>query len=183
MHNTPLMTLHLIPALILSLALHAGLVVPDLLARRAALRPPPLQATLRLPPKAEPAPAETLLKNTIDAEPAPPAVAAPAAPPPAAPSKLRAAAKQAVRDVQRAQRKLSKELFYPPEAVARGLEGDVWLLLKLNDDGEILDVTIATSSGHAILDNAAIKAAYAMGRQEGARAKEIIVPAHFRLVP
>jgi len=95
----------------------------------------------------------------------------------------KAPTKNAVREVQSAQRKLSKQLFYPPEAVARGIEGDVWLILKLGDDGEILDVGIAQSSGHAILDNAAIKAAYAMGKQIGATSRELIVPAHFQLLP
>ncbi len=176
------MTFRLIPALAFSLALHAGLLAPDLLQRLLPAQPrPPLQATLRLPPKVEAAPADLLLKNTIDAEPAP--QAKPPAPVPSPRAIPKAPTKNAVREVQSAQRKLSKQLFYPPEAVARGIEGDVWLILKLGDDGEILDVGIAQSSGHAILDNAAIKAAYAMGKQIGATSRELIVPAHFQLLP
>jgi protein TonB len=173
------MTLRLIPALALSLALHVGVFLPDLVKRLAPAPPPTLLATLRLPPKPEVAP-EPLLKNTIDAEETPQVVTPPRLAPAAAQASPRAAAK---REAQKMQRKLSKHLFYPPEAVARGIEGDVWLLLKLSPDGEIVDVGIATSSGHSILDNAAIKAAYAMGRQAGATTRELIVPAYFRLEP
>ena len=178
LHNTALMSPRLILALALSLALHAALVLPDLLGRLAVAPPrPPLQAALRLPPKPETIPAEPLLKNTIDAEQAPPEEKPPppVAPPPAKP---RAAAK---REVQIAQRKLSQHLFYPPEAVARGIEGEVRLILKLSADGSVDSVSIAASSGHPLLDNAAVKAAYAMGRLTGATSRELILPVIFRL--
>ena len=62
------MTLRLIPALALSLALHIGILLPDFVNRLALAPPPPtLVATLRLPPKPDVEP-EPLLKNTIDAE-------------------------------------------------------------------------------------------------------------------
>ncbi len=179
MHNMALMTLRLIPALALSIALHIGILLPDFVNRLALAPPPPtLLATLRLPPGPEAAAADPLLKNTIDAEEAPQVVAPARITPAPTQATPRAAAR---REAQKMQRKLSKLLFYPPEAVARGIEGDVWLLLKLSPDGEIIDVGIATSSGHTILDNAAIKAAYAMGKQTGATARELIVPAYFRL--
>ena len=177
------MSLRLILALALSLALHAALVVPDLLRRFAAAPPrPALQAVLRLPPKPETPPAEPLLKNTIDSEPAPakrqppPELKPP--PPTTPPAKPKVAAK---REVQIAQRKLSQHLFYPPEAVARGIEGEVRLIVKLSADGSVDNVSIAASSGHPLLDNAAIKAAYAMGRLTGATSRELILPVVFRL--
>ena len=40
--------------------------------------------------------------------------------------------------LRRAQAALSEHLFYPPEAIARGLEGDVILLLTLSDSGQIV---------------------------------------------
>lgn len=178
LHNTALMSPRLIFALALSLALHGGLVVPDLVKRLVVAPPrPALQAVLRLPPIPEAAPAEPLLKNTIDPEEAPPAVKSP--PPPAAPqAKPKAVAK---REVQVAQRKLSQHLFYPPEAVARGIEGEVRLIVKLSADGAVESVSVAASSGHPLLDNAAIKAAYAMGRLTGATSRELILPVIFRL--
>ena len=177
LHNIALMPSRLTIALVLSLALHGSLLLPDALKRFAAAPPPPvLQAVLRLPPKPEPTPAEPLLKNTLDTEEAP-RIAKP--PPAAAPQ----ADRQTVirREVKAAQKKLSQHLYYPPEAIARGIEGEVRLLVTLSEDGSIADVNIAASSGHAILDNAAIKAAYAAGQLKGATSRELILPVIFRL--
>ena len=88
------------------------------------------------------------------------------------------AAKQAVKV---AQKKLSQHLYYPPEAVKRGIEGEVRLLLTLTADGHIADINIAATSGHPMLDNAALKAAYAMGALSGTEARELILPVIFRL--
>ena len=182
LHNTALMSPRLILALTLSLALHGGLLVPDLLRQRPAATPrPALRAELRPPPGpvAEPAPAETLLKNTLDAKDEAPAFKPPPPPPPpAAKAPPRTSAKQETRS---AQRKLSEHLFYPPEAIARGIEGEVRLILRLSADGSVESVDVAASSGHAILDNAAIKAAYAMGRLTGASSRELILPVVFQL--
>ncbi|MBL0166118.1 MAG: energy transducer TonB [Propionivibrio sp.] len=181
LHNTVLMPLRLILALALSLAVHSALFLPDILKRFSVAPPrPALQATLRLPPLPDVPTADPLLKNTIDAEDAP-QVATP--PPPVTPDKPPVAQAKPVakREVQVAQRKLSEHLFYPPEAVARGLEGEVRLIVKLNADGGVDDVSIAASSGYPILDNAAVKAAYAMGRLTGASSRELILPVIFRL--
>lgn len=176
LHNTALMPPRLILALALSLALHGSLLLPDLVKRFSAAPPrTALQATLRLPPLRETLPAEPLLKNTLDPEDAP-QVAKPAPPP--LPASSKAVAK---REVQTAQRKLSQHLFYPPEAVARGIEGEVRLILKLSPDGAIDDISIAASSGHTILDNAAVKAAYVMGKLPGVTSRELILPVIFRL--
>jgi len=180
LHNTALMSPRLLLALALSLALHGGLVLPDLVKRLAVAPPPPaLQARLRPLPVAEIRPDEPLLKNTIDREETVPELK-PA--PPAAPKPERMAPKTVVkREVKAAQRKLSQHLFYPPEAIARGLEGEVRLIVKLSADGAVDDVGIAASSGYPILDNAAVKAAYAMGSLTGATSRELILPVIFRL--
>lgn len=177
LHNTALMPLRLIFALALSLALHGGLLLPDILKRLPVAPPPPaLQALLRLPPKPDAAPAEPLLKNTLDNEEAP--QVAPLPPPPVRQAKAGSTLR---RDVQVAQKKLSKTQFYPAQAVEQGIEGDVRLILKLSADGSVDDVGIAASSGHPILDNAAIKAAYAMGKLTGVTSRELILPVIFRL--
>jgi protein TonB len=176
LHNTALMLPRLIPALALSLALHGALILPDILKRLTVAPPrPALQALLRLPPRPEPV-AEPLLKNTLDNEDTPPVAKPP--PPPTLQPTPRSTAK---REVQAAQRKLSEHLFYPPEAVARGIEGEVRLILKLSAEGAVDEVSIAASSGHTLLDNAAIKAAFAMGRLTGASSRELILPVIFRL--
>lgn len=182
LHNTALMSPRLILALTLSLAVHGSLLVPDLLRQRPAAPPrPALRAELRPPPSpaAEPPAAESLLKNTLDAPQTPPALKPPPPPPPPTPKAApRPSAKQETRN---AQRKLSEHLFYPPEAIARGIEGEVRLILRLSADGGVESVSVAASSGHAILDNAAVRAAYAMGRLTGANSRELILPVVFRL--
>jgi protein TonB len=65
--------------------------------------------------------------------------------------------------------------------VARGIEGEVRLLLTLDGNGAIQDVQVAAGSGHKILDYAAVRAAFAMGRLPEAGAREVILPVVFRL--
>ena len=169
-----------------SLLLHAAILGAG--AFKELLKPPPprtLQVALRVPALPAP-PAEPLLKNTLDNEPETPREEArpkPPEPPPKAKPVPRppAEAKPEKKQVQAAQRKLAEHTFYPPEAVARGLEGEVRVILVLTEDGSLADVQVAASSGHAILDNAAVKAAWAMGRLPGATVRQLILPVSFRL--
>ncbi|SDG71809.1 energy transducer TonB [Propionivibrio dicarboxylicus] len=173
----------LLIAFALSFILHGVLLLPDVFKRLAApSRPAALQATLRMPPVTPP-PADTLLKNTLD-ESSEKARSEPTPPPPKASPPVKTSPPQkmpAKQNVQAAQRKLSQHLFYPPEAVARGIQGEVRLILRLSPSGTIEDVAVAASSGHAILDNAAIRAAYAMGQLAGGNGRELILPVIFRL--
>ena len=167
----------LIFAFALSFALHGMLLYPGLLKRLvAAPSRPVLQATLRLQPKpAEPSPFDPTLKNTLDAEEAKPVSIFP-------PPKSKPAGRVAVRrEVLAAQRKLSKHLFYPAEAVEQGIEGEVRLIVKLSADGLVENVSVAASSGHPVLDHAAIRAAYARGSLRGSTSRELILPVIFRL--
>ena len=180
------MPYRLILALALSFALHGAVLVPDLVKRLPTTPPrPALQAMLRMPPTPEPPRAESLLKNTLDEEVAPKEVEPPPPPKPVEPARKpepKPVPKNTQkRDIQIAQRKLSEQQFYPPEAVAQDIEGEVRLIIKLSDSGEVLDVSVAASSGHAILDNAAIRAAYAMGALTGVTSRELILPVIFRL--
>ena len=171
-------------AFALSLAVHGAALLPDFLKRLPAAPPkPPLQAMLRLPPAPEPQPAEPLLKNTLDEEVAPKEVEPPPPPPPkpVEPAPKPVPKNTQKRDIQIAQRKLSEQQFYPPEAIARNIEGEVRLIIKLAENGAVDDVAIAASSGHAILDSAAIRAAYAMGSLTGVTSRELILPVVFRL--
>ena len=65
--------------------------------------------------------------------------------------------------------------FYPPEAVARGIEGEALLMLRLNSYGEVVDARIARSSGHSILDEAALQAIRSTPRFAGG-ARELLFP-------
>jgi len=168
-----------------SLLAHAGVLLPALLP--AGRKPPPvLQATLRSPP---PLPVEPLVKNTLDAapeaprEPAPPpsSVSSPLPTPPARRSAEAPAKKAEAQVLRAARKKLAEHTFYPPEAIARNLEGEVRVIVVLGEDDSIADVQIAASSGHALLDNAALKAAWAIGRLPGAGVRQLILPVSFRL--
>ena len=164
----------LLLALLASLALHLGLLGLRLSGEKVSPRNTAISA--RLLPPATVAPAEPLLKDTLAEEAAPKAAAA--APKPADAMSRRPAPRT---PEEAAQRKLSEVLFYPPEAVARGLEGEVRLLLTLDGDGAIHDAQVAAGSGHKILDDAAVRAAFAMGRLPEAGAREVILPVVFRL--
>ncbi|MBI4987639.1 MAG: energy transducer TonB [Rhodocyclales bacterium] len=121
-------------------------------------------------------PQDALLKDTLAERDAPRATPAPPRPTDA---KSRRPAPRTPEEA--AQRKLSEVLFYPPEAVARGLEGEVRLLLTLGRDGTIQDAQVAAGSGHRMLDEAAVRAAFAMGSLPEAGAREVILPVVFRL--
>lgn len=170
------MPARLVFALLSSLLLHLGVLAAIWLLGRQqpAATPAMLEATLRLPERQKAA--EPLLKNTLPDQPP-----RPARHPPAQPA---AHAKPGVATASlAAQRKLAQHVYYPPEAIARGLEGEVRLLLMLAPDGTVVDVQIAGTSGHAILDQAAMRAAYAMGALPGAGGREMILPVVFRLQP
>ena len=159
----------LLPALAASLLLHLALLGLGLPQTKVSPHRTAISARL-LPPDLV-KPAETLLKDTLSE--AAGAVAAP-------PSESRGR-RPPPRKTASAQRKLSEVLFYPPEAVARGLEGEVRLLLSLDADGTIRDAQVAAGSGQLILDQAAVKAALAMGRLPGAESREVLLPVVFRL--
>lgn len=155
--------------------MHAGLLFWNAIRLSPPPAPRAIDGDLRLPEPARPERDDTLLKNTLDIGDRPP-VATPPVPRPGPPSR-----ETPRRQVEAAQRRISEHLYYPPEAVARGIEGEVRLLLTLADDGRIVDVSVAASSGHAILDQAALKAAQRMGRVNWAHSRELILPVVFRL--
>ncbi len=84
------------------------------------------------------------------------------------------------RATQKAQAALAKFLLYPEEAIAKGLEGEAILLLHLDPAGRILRAEIARSSGHAILDQAALSAAQRIGALPG-NPQQTLLPVAFRL--
>ena len=186
-------------ALAASMALHAlVLLAPALgLPRPVAVPDPVVSAlTARLEP-APPAPAPPdavqsapeVLKNTIDkpaAEPRPPP-----APKPRPPPAPRAAAKQPAPPAERLSGpalgetlgRLNETLLYPPEALKRGLEGEVVLMLELDERGRIVAASVASGSGHALLDEAALRAARRLGALGPSVAgKAILLPVRFRIL-
>jgi len=168
------MPVRLAHALILSIALHLlAFGTTDWLGADKARRPTPtpavLEAILRPVPELSD---EKLLKDTM--------AGAQASKP--RPQPQRATSELGYRHAEHAaERKLAAHVYYPEEAIARGLEGEVRLLITLDERGAIIDAQIAASSGHAILDQAALRAAQTMGGLTGIDRREIILPVQFRL--
>jgi protein TonB len=140
------------------------------------LSPPPVPLTVQLP---EPALAPVTALTTVATEEPLPIAAPPAvlpAPTFAAPQPKPLRGKA----LASAMATLSQEMFYPREAIERGLEGRVILLLHLDPAGRVQAVEVASSSGHALLDSAALQAA---GRLTaiGGNARQVLLPVDFRL--
>lgn len=167
--SPPLRRLYL--ALTASVLLHAALLGAGDPGRFFAARPR-LPSVTVLHASLPPLPNEAaLLKNTLGE-------AQGQASPPTAPA---AVTPPLVWRERTTERKLAEHLFYPPEAIAKGLEGEVRLLLTLDPQGRIIEAQIASSSGHGLLDRAAAEAAYAMHRLPDAGVRELILPVVFKL--
>ena len=162
-------------ALAVSALLHVALLGSGDLLRlfSPALRPvvaPVL--VVRLPPLPE---TESLLKNSLS-QTGRPRTARNTSVTLGTPRKV-----AALESRQAARQKLAEHRFYPPEAIARGLQGEVRLLLTLSPAGDVLEARIAGSSGHPLLDRAATEAVYAMQRLSADGVRELILPVIFRL--
>ncbi len=172
------------------------------------------------PPKPEPAPPPTVLKDTLNrpdlekmeepirkaprrrlADDAPPRPERKPPPPkPAdeptrqeperpldlrAPNEERAAVPERLTggELRETLGRLSEEIFYPPEALKRGLEGEVVILVRVGEGGAILDASVASGSGHAMLDEAAVRAVRRLGRLSPSTAnRTILLPVRFRIM-
>ncbi|MFN4148583.1 MAG: energy transducer TonB [Rhodocyclaceae bacterium] len=185
-----MMTRRFIYALSFSLMLHGLILLPAGWRVPRPVSSPPL--AVRLLPLAQ----TDALATVVDDPPQPPravpAALAAASPPPTADlSPLRApsapglAARERPRPLrgralQSALAALEREEFYPRAAIARGLEGRVVLLLTLDEAGRVARIEVASSSGHALLDEAARKAAARIDRLPADR-RQVLLPVEFRL--
>ncbi len=126
----------LFAALALSTLLHLLAVVPGLLPQAASPPPPPppIQAELRPPPPvATVAPPPPLTLPEPVPHPAAPIKTTPAARrPPSAPQTWTPGSREQLRKLDAAGQ------FYPAEAIARGLEGEVQVLLVIDENGQVV---------------------------------------------
>ena len=81
----------------------------------------------------------------------------------------------------RAAEQLRHELPYPPEAIERGLQGEALVLLFLDPSGNAIAARLESSSGHAILDDAAVRAARTLRSLPDSAPREAPLPVRFRL--
>jgi protein TonB len=124
-----------------------------------------------------------VLKDTMEPEPRRAAATRPARPAKGASAALERAEPMPEAQLREALGRLSDTLLYPPEAVRRGLEGEVVVLLDLGEGGRILEAAVASGSGHPMLDEAALRAARRLGSLSPTLAgKAILLPVRFRLL-
>lgn len=165
-------------ALAASIFLHLAVLLAAAGRWHEAPAPPvaPLEVELPLPETV------TMLATQPDPEPA----AEPASPPAAVQSVPTVSRhKEAPRELKgkaldTALAALAREDFYPREAIERGIEGRVVLLLTLTDAGTVAAAEVASTSGHPVLDAAALKAAGRIGALPGGR-HQVLLPVEFRL--
>jgi protein TonB len=184
-------------ALAISLVLHAALIalgLPEMPGLRAPKLPPDL--TVYLPAPEEPALAPRL---TLPPEPQPHASASaplaavkprPAAPRVAIPQPASGEPQRLPKDAiprldgeaaLRAAEQLARDLPYPPEAIERGLQGEALVLIFLDRSGNAIAARLEASSGHAILDDAAVRAARQLRALPDSAPREALLPVRFRL--
>jgi len=135
------------------------------------------------PPPIPPRPA-----TTAAAEPASPAAApaAPAPPPPQESGPLEAAEEAAEIIMARPLYRENPPPPYPPAARQRFYQGTVLLSVLVNEQGRVEELEVATSSGHPLLDRAALNGVrdwrFEPGRRNGkAIAMWVQVPVRFSL--
>ena len=167
--------IRLAAALTVSLLLHAATILWQPPA--PAKKPPPPRMEVKLPAPDTSTDVIVLEEsNTLD----PPEPAKLPEPPeqkpaPAKPGRL------TQKQENRILHNLSDVLVYPQAAVDAGHEGTVLLLLIMRPDGTLQSASIAASSGHAELDEAALHAVSRLPRFDAGGKKEFIFPMTFRL--
>lgn len=169
----------LLLALAASLLLHVlPFVAPLITESRPPPALPPITVTLREPP-ATPLPPPLILPE----QPRP--AATPRNPTPPKPEKREkppVAAKTWTQAVSQHLQKLDASgQFYPQEAIARGLEGEVLVLIVISGDGQVTAARVEQGSGHRILDDAALRAVRSLRSLPADAPREALLPVRFRL--
>lgn len=173
---------HLALALTASLLAHGLLLLPPSAAPRVRPPPPPLQARLQPPPL--PAVPELKLEQAA-AEPAPqrspPPVQAASPRPPLPP-------RQASRPVtwteavrQHLQELQKRGQFYPQAAIAGNQQGEVLVLLLLDERGHVTAARVEQGSGYPLLDAAALQAVRSLSALPADAPRQTLLPVRFKL--
>lgn len=170
----------LFAALALSLSLHLLPFMPDFnFGQNFPSTVAPLTAELRPPP----APATTPAAAPPLSLPEQPV---PAARPAAAQKPAASGTPQAARTWTQAVREHLKKLdsagqFYPAAAIAQGLEGEVQVLLVIDEAGKVSAARVEQGSGHALLDDAALRAVRSLQSLPADAPRQVMLPVRFRL--
>ncbi|MGV0976922.1 MAG: energy transducer TonB [Azonexus sp.] len=171
----------LLLALAASLLLHILPLVAQLIpASPPPPKAPPIEATLRPPPPTPlpPPPPLTLPEQ-------PKTSTTPPKPPPPRPEQREKPAVSAKTWTQAVRQHLKKlddsGQFYPEEAIARGLEGEVLVLIIIDESGQVTAARVEQGSGHRILDDAALRAVRSLRSLPADAPREALLPVRFRL--
>ena len=177
-------------ALVLSLVLHAALLASGV--RIASVLPRPADPTLKVR-LADPLPVPAAQPELRRPEDTAPAAAKPDSKPTSRPAErrltrppeadVRAASGSPLSGeaARRAREQIARELLYPLEAIERGLEGEVLVMLFLDEAGNAIAARVEASSGHKLLDDAAVRAARTLKALPASAPREALVPVRFRL--
>jgi protein TonB len=171
----------LFAALALSLTLH---LLPFLPAVDFGQKKPPtvasLVAELRPPPAAPAAPPLTLPEP-----PQPAAAEKPAKPKPEPKPEVKNQPRAPQTWTQTVREHLKKldaaGQFYPAEAIAQGLQGQVDVLLLIDETGKVVAARVEQGSGHPILDEAALRAVRSLQSLPTDAPRQVVLPVRFRL--
>lgn len=173
-------------AIAASLLAHGLLLLPPAAAPRKPPPPPRLQASLQPPPPL-PAVPELKLEQPAAAPPphSRPAAAQPVAPRPPQPAPTPRPANrpstwtEAVR--QHLQELQKRGQFYPQEAIARGQQGEVLVLLLLDENGQVGAARVEQGSGYPLLDAAALQAVRSLSALPADAPRQTLLPVRFKL--
>ncbi|MFZ2972776.1 MAG: TonB family protein [Ferribacterium limneticum] len=170
----------LFAALALSLSLHLLPLLPDFnFGQNFRSTVAPLTAELRPPPAAAATPPLSLPeqpKPANEPEPKPPRPAL------AKPPEKTGAPKTWTQAVREHLKKLdSAGQFYPADAIARGLEGEVLVLLIIDEAGKVSAARVEQGSGHPLLDAAALRAVRSLQSLPADAPRQVVLPVRFRL--
>jgi len=171
-------------ALAISIALHA-LVIAAPAWRAKQLSQVPLTVSLReslavpeprdVAPASVAAPPKLILPEKVPRPTAARPALAPVAPQTATLQRLSGQAARIAGE------QMARELLYPVEAIERGLQGEALVLLFLDASGNAIAARLEESSGHAVLDAAAVRAARTLRALPATAPREALLPVRFRL--
>lgn len=71
--------------------------------------------------------------------------------------------------------------LYPADAIAQGLQGEALVLLVIDERGQVVATRLEHSSGHAILDEAALRAVRSLQSLPADAPQQALLPVRFRL--
>lgn len=175
----------LVLALALSLILHFAPFISTLISHPTPVRQsPPIEARLR-PPAPTPASQAPLIMPEQTTP--PPAASLPKVSPPKPPQlRIIHESPGRTKNWQEAVRQQLKKMdergqFYPAAAIAQGLEGEALVLLIIDENGQVSAARLEQSSGHRLLDDAALRAVRSLRSLPADAPRDSLLPVRFRL--